>query len=104
MVKAQGVEISRFHTEPPAHEWLDECDRQGIMVILEMPLHGSFGCYSYGSHEFCENALSETLNIVKEYRRHPSIVLWSMGNEAYCGLRARREDLESRFLTFWNSG
>ncbi len=81
MVKAQGVEISRFHTEPPAHEWLDECDRQGIMVILEMPLHGSFGCYSYGSREFCENALSETLNIVKEYRRHPSIVLWSMGNE-----------------------
>ena len=42
--RAQGVEISRFHTEPPAHAWLDECDRQGIMVILEMPIHGSYAC------------------------------------------------------------
>ena len=80
-LKKQGVEISRFHTEPPSHEWLDECDRQGIMVILEMPLHGSFGCYSYGSGIFRENALSETLSVVREYRRHPSIVMWSMGNE-----------------------
>lgn len=79
--KKQGVEISRFHTEPPAHAWLDECDRQGIMVILEMPLHGSFGCYSFGSEEFEKNALGEILNIVKEYRRHPCIALWSMGNE-----------------------
>ena len=80
-IKAQGVEISRFHTEPPSHEWLDECDRQGIMVIFEMPLHGSFGCYSFCSKEFEKNALSETLALVREYRRHPSIVMWSMGNE-----------------------
>ena len=80
-IKEQGVEISRFHTEPPSHPWLDECDRKGIMVILEMPLHGSYGCYSYGSKQFCENALSETLSIVREFRRHPSIVMWSMGNE-----------------------
>lgn len=79
--KKLGVEISRFHTEPPAHEWLDECDRQGIMVILEMPLHGSVGCYSFASKEFEQNELTEILNIVKEYRRHPSIAIWSMGNE-----------------------
>ena len=79
--KAQGVEISRFHTEPPSHEWLDECDRQGVMVILEMPLHGSIGCYSFASRQFEKNELSEILDIVKEYRRHPSIVFWSMGNE-----------------------
>lgn len=80
-VKENGVEISRFHTEPPSHAWLDECDRQGIMVILEMPLHGSYGCYSLGSEQFEQNVLTEILAIVKEYRRHPSIVMWSMGNE-----------------------
>ena len=79
--KNQGVEISRFHTEPPSHAWLDECDRQGIMVILEMPLHGSFGCYSYGSEEFSKNTLDEILSIVKEYQRHPSVAIWCMGNE-----------------------
>ncbi len=81
MVCQQGVEISRFHTEPPSHEWLDECDRRGIMVILEMNLHGSIACYPFGHKQFGENMLSETLSIVKEYRRHPSIALWSMGNE-----------------------
>ena len=79
--REQGVEISRFHTEPPSHEWLDECDRQGIMVILEMPLHGSFACYSYGSEQFRKTELAEIISIVKEYRRHPSIQIWSMGNE-----------------------
>ncbi len=81
MVCSQGVEISRFHTEPPSHAWLDECDRRGIMVILEMPIHGSFGCYPYGHSQFDKNALSETLSIIEEYRRHPSIAIWSMGNE-----------------------
>ncbi|MBR0460182.1 MAG: hypothetical protein IJJ26_13180 [Victivallales bacterium] len=79
--RSLGVEISRFHTEPPPHEWLDECDRQGVMVILEMPLHGSFACYSYGSEQFQKTELTEILSIVKEYRRHPSIQIWSMGNE-----------------------
>lgn len=76
-----GVEISRFHTEPPSHEWLDECDRKGVMVILEMAVHGSYGCYSFGSKQFRKNVISEILSVVKEYRRHPSIVMWSMGNE-----------------------
>ena len=79
--RGQGVEISRFHTEPPSHEWLDECDRQGVMVILEMPLHGSIGCYSYGSEQFQKTELAEILSVVREYRRHPSIQIWSMGNE-----------------------
>lgn len=80
-LKAQGVEISRYHTEPPSHAWLDECDRQGIMVILEMPLHGSMGLYPMGDPAFEKNALSEICGIVREYRRHPSIVFWCMGNE-----------------------
>ena len=80
-VKSQGVEISRFHTEPPAHAWLDECDRQGVMVIFEMAIHGSMGCYAFDHPEFLENAASEMLELVREYRRHPSIVMWSLGNE-----------------------
>ncbi len=80
-LKEQGVEISRFHTEPPSHAWLDECDRQGIMVIFEMPLHGSYGMYAMGDPEFEKNELPEILELVREYRRHSSIVFWSMGNE-----------------------
>ncbi len=80
-VKAQGVEISRFHTEPPSHAWLDECDRQGIMVIFEMAIHGSVGCYPFDREEFLANAEAEMIALVREYRRHPSIVMWSLGNE-----------------------
>jgi hypothetical protein len=80
-IREQGVEISRFHTEPPSHAWLDECDRQGIMVIFEMALHGSFGCYPYGNEEFKETALDEMRSLFIEYRRHPSIAMWCLGNE-----------------------
>lgn len=84
-VKEQGVEISRFHTEPPSHAWLDECDKQGIMVIFEMPLHGSLGCYAFGNKVFTDNALAEIKALIKEYRRHPSIAMWSLGNELIVG-------------------
>lgn len=84
-VKEQGVEISRFHTEPPSHAWLDECDKQGIMVIFEMALHGSFGCYAFGNKIFQENVLSEIKALIKEHQRHPSIVMWSLGNELIVG-------------------
>ncbi len=80
-IRQQGVEISRFHTEPPSHAWLDECDRQGIMVIFEMALHGSFGCYAYGNADFRKTVLDEMKELLLEYRRHPSIALWSLGNE-----------------------
>ncbi len=84
-VKAQGVEISRFHTEPPSHAWLDECDRQGIMVIFEMAIHGSMGCYPFDHPIFRRNAEAEMLSLIKEYRRHPSISLWCLGNEMIVG-------------------
>jgi hypothetical protein len=77
----QGVEISRFHTEPPSHAWLDECDRQGVMVIFEMALHGSMGCYPLGHPQFQKTYVEELRSLVKEYRRHPSIVMWCLGNE-----------------------
>lgn len=80
-IRAQGVEISRFHTEPPSHEWLDECDRQGIMVIFEMALHGSMGCYAYANASFRKTVIEEMQSLFLEYRRHPSIALWSLGNE-----------------------
>lgn len=80
-IREQGVEITRSHTEPPTHAWLDECDRQGIMVIFEMALHGSIGCYPFGSEEFQKNAIEEFRSLVLEYRRHPSIVMWCLGNE-----------------------
>lgn len=77
----QGVEISRFHTEPPSHAWLDECDRQGIMVIFEMAAHGSMGCYAFGHPAFQKAYTEELRSLVEEYRRHPSIVMWCLGNE-----------------------
>ena len=80
-LKELGVEIIRFHTAPPTHAWLDECDRQGIMVILESAIYGSIGCYPFDREEFLENAEKEMLAVVAEYKRHPSIVMWCLGNE-----------------------
>ena len=60
------------------HEFFDFCDENGIMVWQDF----AFACFNYPQQEwFFENVRKEVSYIVKEYRRHPSIILWCGDNE-----------------------
>lgn len=64
------------------HEFFDFCDENGIMVWQDF----SMACFNYPNDEKMEQALlAEATAIVREYRHHPSIILWSGDNEIdYC--------------------
>ena len=66
--------------------WYEICDREGIYVLCEANIesHGA----GYGEGTLAKNALyhdahvARGTNMVKTFRNHPSIIFWSMGNEA----------------------
>ncbi len=56
------------------------CDEKGIMVWQEFPL----ACNNYiGTPQYLEVLKQESTSIIKRVRKHPSLAMWSGGNELY---------------------
>ncbi|MFC2138410.1 beta-galactosidase GalA [Bacteroidota bacterium] len=71
-LKEMGNNGVRCSHEPPASEFLDACDKLGMLVIDENRLMG-INDYHYSNLE----------RMIKRDRNHPSIVIWSLGNEEW---------------------
>jgi beta-galactosidase len=80
--KASGYNAIRCAHNPPSQAFLDACDRLGILVIDE-----SFDCWREGKttgdyHCVFEDWWQRDLeSMVYRDRNHPSVVVWSIGNE-----------------------
>jgi beta-galactosidase len=83
-LRALGVNAIRTAHNPPAPEFLDLADRMGFLVMEEM-----FDCWTVAKNPydyhlyFKEWSLHDTADTVKRDRNHPSIILWSAGNEIH---------------------
>ena len=79
-----GVNAIRTAHNPPAPEFLDLADRMGFLVMDEM-----FDCWTVGKNPydyhlyFKDWAIRDTKDTVMRDRNHPSIILWSAGNEIH---------------------
>jgi beta-galactosidase len=82
VLKQMGCNGIRSSHYPPAPEFLDLCDRMGFLVMDENFDEWRKGKFAYGYHDyFDEWAEIDTRGMVRRDRNHPSIVLWSVGNE-----------------------
>ncbi len=70
LLKEMGCNAYRTAHHPPAPELLDACDRLGMLVMDETRLPGS-----------APEVLGQMERLVLRDRNHPSVVLWSIGNE-----------------------
>jgi beta-galactosidase len=83
-LRALGVNAIRTAHNPPAPEFLDLADRMGFLVMDEM-----FDCWTVAKNPydyhlyFKEWSLRDTADTVRRDRNHPSIILWSAGNEIH---------------------
>jgi beta-galactosidase len=83
-LKKLGVNAIRTAHNPPAPEFLDLCDRMGFVVMDEM-----FDCWTvaknpYDYHLYFRDwSLTDTRDTVMRDRNHPSIVVYSAGNEIH---------------------
>jgi beta-galactosidase len=82
LMKASGYNAIRCAHNPPAPAMLDACDRLGMLVIDE-----TFDCWRTGKnpndyHLYFEDWWQrDTESMVRRDRNHPSIIIWSIGNE-----------------------
>jgi beta-galactosidase len=69
-LKWMGSNGCRTSHNPPTPEFLDACDRMGMLVMDETRMMSSN-----------PEGMSELERLIKRDRNHPSIFIWSLGNE-----------------------
>ena len=82
MMKQMGCDAIRTSHNMPSSWQMELCDSLGMMVMAE-----SFDMWLYPkckngyARNFREWAMKDITNLVMNHRNHPSIVMWSIGNE-----------------------
>lgn len=89
-LKSLGGNAIRTAHNPPSPEFLDLCDRMGFLVMDEM-----FDCWTVGKEGldrhsladyhlyFNDWSLTDERDTILRDRNHPSIILYSVGNEIH---------------------
>ncbi|HEX4784700.1 MAG TPA: beta-galactosidase GalA [Candidatus Sulfotelmatobacter sp.] len=72
VLKEMGGNAVRTSHNMPTPEWVEACDRMGMMMMCETRLMSSN-----------PEGMAQLETMVKRYRNSPSIILWSMGNEEW---------------------
>lgn len=82
LLKAMGANAIRTSHNPPAPELLDLCDKMGFLVMDEAFDEWRMGKVKNGYHTlFNEWAKNDLEAMIHRDRNHPSVILWSIGNE-----------------------
>ena len=68
-----GCNAVRTSHYPQSHHFLRECDRLGLLVFTEIP-----GWQHIGEEAWKAQAVENTRQMVRQYRNHPSIILWGV--------------------------
>ena len=85
LMKKHNINTVRTCHYPDHHTWYDLCDRYGLYVVAEANVEGhGMGYKENGLGHFPEwekSIVERNANHVYNYRNHPSIFMWSLGNE-----------------------
>ena len=85
LMKRYNINTVRTSHYPDHHLWYDLCDRYGIYLVAEANVEGH--AYGYkeeglgGKPEWDHSIVERNERQAVFYRNHPSITIWSMGNE-----------------------
>ena len=82
LLKASGFNAIRCSHNPPSPAFLEACDRLGMLVMDE-----AFDCWNYGKNPYDYHLYfkdwwkKDVESMILRDRNHPSIIMWSIGNE-----------------------
>ncbi len=82
ILRKMGCNAIRTAHNPPAPEFLDLCDRMGFLVMDEAFDEWQIGKTTHGYNKyFDEWSERDLVAMLHRDRNHPSVVMWSVGNE-----------------------
>ena len=89
VMKEHNINAIRTCHYPDDPRWYDLCDQYGIYLVAEANIesHGM----GYGDKTLAKNPqyelthLERNENNVRSFKNHPSVIIWSLGNEAGYG-------------------
>lgn len=84
IMKQHNVNAVRTSHYPDDPRWLELCDEYGLYVIGETNLesHGARDTLPASLPEWTDTCVDRLSSMVERDKNHPSIVIWSLGNEA----------------------
>ena len=84
LLKEMGCDSLRTSHNMPGEEQLEVCDELGIMVMTESFDSWQLAKVKNGYNLFFDDWWKKDVrNLVEKCRNHPSVVMWSIGNEVY---------------------
>lgn len=91
LMKRHNINAVRLSHYPNDPRWLELCDRYGLYVIDEADLE-THGFHFAGNESFLSNDpnwkeayLDRVRRLVERDKNHPSVIIWSLGNESGYG-------------------
>lgn len=85
LMKRHNINTVRTCHYPDHHTWYDLCDKYGLYVVAEANVEGhGMGYEKNGLGLFPEwekSIVERNVNHVFNYRNHPCVTIWSLGNE-----------------------
>ena len=82
ILKQAGCNAIRTAHNPMAPEFYDLCDRMGFLVMNEAFDEWKLGKVPEGYHKYFDEWYEKDLvSFIHRDRNHPSVVMWSVGNE-----------------------
>jgi len=71
--KELGLNAVRTSHYPQSHYFLERCDELGLLVFTEFP-----GWQHIGDDSWKAQAVENAKDMIRQYRNHPSIILWGI--------------------------
>lgn len=82
MLKDMGCDAIRTSHNMPAPELVELCDEMGFMMMVEPFDEWDIAKCENGYHRlFKDWSEKDMVNMLRHYRNHPSVIMWSIGNE-----------------------
>jgi hypothetical protein len=89
LAKEANINFIRTSHYPPSESFLRYCDEYGIYVEDESAVcfvnthrNRSYAAMKQSGPEFAGQQVSQLREMVEAHRNHPSVIIWSLGNES----------------------
>jgi hypothetical protein len=96
LLRDANVNFVRTSHYPPTESFLEACDRIGIYVEEETAVcfvnqAWSIAAPSESNPDFTSRFMNQFAEMIERDRSHPSVIIWSLGNESHWGTNFAKE-------------